>query len=137
MDIEAPVQACIQTLLTPQPEMTVRIVNYAGQEVPSGAEGRIVVKGRFCLPGKLTENAVNQAVLDADGFFDTGDLGTMDEDGYLRITGRIKNVIRRGAETVPISFLEDVIASHPDVLHAVVVGVPDRRLGERPFACVR
>ena len=94
-------------------------------------------RGRFCLPAISPKAASNQSVLDADGFFDTGDLGTMDEDGYLRITGRIKNVIRRGAETVPVSFLEDVIASHPDVLHAVVVGVPDERLGEAPFACVQ
>ena len=136
-DADTPVEACIETLGTPQPEMTVRIVDDAGRAVPPEAEGRIVVKGPFLFAGYLTESGVDQSVLDADGFFDTGDLGTMDEDGYLRITGRIKNVIRRGAETVPVSFLEDVIASHPDVLHAVVVGVPDERLGEAPFACVQ
>lgn len=136
-DADTPVEACIETLGTPQPEMTVRVVDDNHREVPPGAEGRIVVQGPFLFAGYLTESAVNQSVLTAAGFFDTGDLGTVDNDGYLRIAGRIKNVIRRGAETVPVSFLEDVIASHPNVLHAVVVGVPDKRLGEAPFACVQ
>jgi acyl-CoA synthetase (AMP-forming)/AMP-acid ligase II len=55
----------------------------------------------------------------------------------VRITGRIKNVIRRGAETIPASLIEDVIATHPDVVHALVVGVPHERLGEVPVACVQ
>src|SRR5262249_11871443 len=76
--------------------------------------------------------------LDAEGFFDTGDLGLLGADGYLRITGRAKQVIRVGAESVPVALLENIIASHPAVQHAVVVGVPDARLGlgEVPVACV-
>jgi non-ribosomal peptide synthetase component E (peptide arylation enzyme) len=136
-DASTPVEACIDTLGTPQPEMIVRIVDDKDQDVPPGTEGRIVVQGPFLFAGYLTEKGVNQNVLDPNGFFDTDDLGTMDDLGYLRITGRVKNIIRRGAETVPVSFLEDVIASHPDVVNAVVVGVPDERLGEAPFACVQ
>jgi cyclohexanecarboxylate-CoA ligase len=129
--------ACAGTLGTPQPEMTVRIIDQEGRAAPAGAQGRIMVRGPFLFAGYLSEDAVNEAVLDQHGFFDTGDLGTMDNDGYVRITGRVKNVIRRGAETIPVSLLEDVIASHPDVVHAVIVGVPDERLGEAPFACVQ
>ena len=83
------------------------------------------------------ESELDLAVLDQNGFFDTGDLGLMNEEGFLHLTGRVKNIIRRGAETVPVSLLEDVIASHPDVLNAVVVGIADERLGEAPFACVQ
>ena len=102
-----------------------------------GGEGRIVTSGPFLFAGYLSENALNQDVLDDGGFFDTGDLGSIDAAGYLRITGRVKNVIRRGAETIPAALLEDVVASHPDVVHAIVVGVPDQRLGEIPVACVQ
>jgi acyl-CoA synthetase (AMP-forming)/AMP-acid ligase II len=136
-DAHTPRAALIETVGTPQPEMTFRIRGDDGRDVPAGAEGRIVVSGPFLFAGYLSPERLDQDVLDASGFFDTGDLGAVDASGYLRITGRIKNVIRRGAETIPVSMIEDVIASHPDVVHAVVVGVPDERLGELPVACVQ
>ena len=125
------------TLGTPQPGMKFRITDEEGRPLPAGQVGQIGVSGPFLFAGYLTEKTLNQDVLDRDGFFPTGDLGRLDEGGFLRITGRIKNVIRRGAETIPVSLLEDVIAGHPNVLHAVVVGVPDARLGELPIACVQ
>jgi len=136
-DAQTPPEAVIETLGTPQPEMTFRIRDDDGREVPAGSEGRIVTSGPFLFAGYLSDDGLEQKVLDDSGFFDTGDLGSIDEAGYLRITGRIKNVLRRGAETIPVSLLEDVIASHPDVVHAVIVGVPDERLGELPVACIQ
>lgn len=125
------------TLGTPQPGMTFRIVDDQGNSLAPGTEGQIGVSGPFLFAGYMSDRALNQDVLDRDGFFPTGDLGTLDGRGFLRITGRLKNVIRRGAETIPVSLLEDLIATHPDVLHAMVVGVPDERLGELPVACVQ
>jgi cyclohexanecarboxylate-CoA ligase len=136
-DAQTPRDALIETLGTPQPEMIFRIRDDAGRELAPGIEGRIATTGPFLFAGYLSEHALNQDVLDEDGFFDTGDLGSIDAAGFLRISGRVKNVIRRGAETIPIALLEDVVASHPDVIHAVVVGVPDERLGEIPVACVQ
>ncbi len=136
-DAQTPREALHETVGTPQPEMTFRVRDENGREVPAGSEGRIMTSGPFLFAGYLGDDRLNQDVLDADGFFDTGDLGSMDASGYLRITGRLKNVVRRGAETIPASLIEDVIASHPDVVHALVVGVPHERLGEIPIACVQ
>jgi acyl-CoA synthetase (AMP-forming)/AMP-acid ligase II len=136
-DVHTPRAALIETVGTPQPEMTLHIRGNDGRDLPGGTEGRIVVSGPFLFAGYLTPKRLDQDVLDAGGFFDTGDLGALDASGCLRITGRIKNVIRRGAETIPVGMIEDVIASHPDVVHAVVVGVADERLGELPVACVQ
>jgi acyl-CoA synthetase (AMP-forming)/AMP-acid ligase II len=136
-DASTPLEQTVESLGTPQREMHFEIRDENDRPVPAGTEGRILVSGPFLFAGYLTEERLNQDVLGADGFFDTGDLGLFGNDGCLRITGRVKNVIRRGAETVPVSLLEDVIASHPDVINAVVVGVPDTRLGEVPVACVQ
>lgn len=136
-DASMTVDEIADTLGTPQPGMTFRITDEEGRPLPAGQEGQIAVSGPFLFAGYLSDKTLNQDVLDRDGFFPTGDLGTMDERGFLRITGRLKNVIRRGAETIPVSLLEDVIASHPDVLHALVVGAPDPRLGELPVAFVQ
>lgn len=136
-DAQMSIDEIADTLGTAQPGMTFRITDEAGRILPAGQVGQIGVSGPFLFAGYLSEQALNQDVLDRDGFFPTGDLGTLDERGFLRIAGRMKNVIRRGAETIPVSLLEDVIARHPDVLHTVVVGVPDTRLGELPVACVQ
>lgn len=136
-DETTPLARCIDSLGTPQPEMDVRIADDGLRPVPAGSEGKILMRGPFLFAGYLTPDALNQEVLDGEGFFDTGDLGYIDEDGCLHLTGRVKNVIRRGAETIPVSLIEDIIAMHPDVRHAIVVGVPDPRLGEIPVACVQ
>jgi len=136
-DARTPRALVIETLGTAQPEMTFRVLDENGRDVAPGSEGRILAGGPFLFAGYLAGDTLNQNVLDEAGFFDTGDLGSIDESGYVRITGRVKNVVRRGAETIPARLLEDVIASHPDVVHAVVVGVPHERLGETPVACVQ
>lgn len=136
-DARTSTERAIDSLGTAQPEMEIAIADTDGKRLPANTEGRILVRGPFVFAGYLTRERLNEDVLDADGFFDTADLGFLDEAGCLHITGRVKNVIRRGAETIPVSFLEDVIAALPQVAHAVVVGMPDPRFGEAPVACVQ
>lgn len=136
-DAQTDPERSIDSLGTPQPEMELKIVDGESKAVARGVEGRILVRGPFVFAGYLLPDRLNEDVLDADGWFDTGDLGYLDEGGHLHMTGRLKNVIRRGAETIPVSVLEDVISSMPQVAHAVVVGMPDERMGEMPVACVQ
>lgn len=136
-DASTPPDAALESLGTAQPEMELAIVDDEGRERPPRVEGRIVVRGPFLFAGYVLRDRVNEDVLDDNGFFDTGDLGFTDEAGHLHITGRMKLVIRRGAETVPVSLLEDIVAGLPQVAHVVVVGMPNERFGEEPVACVQ
>jgi acyl-CoA synthetase (AMP-forming)/AMP-acid ligase II len=136
-DANTPADAALESLGTAQPEMELAIVDDDGRQRPPRAEGRIVVRGPFLFAGYVLPDRLNEDVLDDDGFFDTGDLGFTDEAGHLHITGRVKLVIRRGAETVPVSLLEDVVAGLPQVAHVVVIGMPNARFGEEPVACVQ
>ncbi len=138
-DETTPAERCVDSVGSPQPEIEIRIADEHDAPLPAGEPGRILARGPFLFAGYLASDRVDEDVLDEEGFFDTGDLGFLGTDGFLRITGRAKHVIRRGAETIPVVLLEDVIASHPAVQHAVVVGVPDSRLGlgEVPVACVQ
>ncbi|GEM_PF-2272356 len=136
-DLETPRERVIDSVGTPQPEVELRIADERRRPVPPGTEGRILVGGPFVFAGYVAPDSIDEDILGDDGLFDTGDLGLIDDEGCLHITGRVKNVIRRGAETVPASLLEDVIAAHPDVINAVVVGRPHPRLGEVPVACIQ
>jgi acyl-CoA synthetase (AMP-forming)/AMP-acid ligase II len=122
---------------SPQPGIAIEIRDSAGQPLPAGETGRVFVSGPFLFSGYLHPDRLDTNVLDASGFFETGDLGWLGPDGYLHITGREKNVIRRGATTIPTSAVEDAIAAHPDIAHAVVIARPDERLAEVPIACVQ
>jgi len=138
-DETTPLEQCIDSVGSPQAEMELRILDSDGTPLGSGREGRLHARGPFLFAGYLAEDRVDEDVVDDDGFFDTGDLGFIGADGFLRITGRARHVIRRGAETVPVALLENLIAGHPSVQHAVVVGAPDSRfgLGEVPIACAQ
>ena len=119
----------------PHPEIEMRVVDADGSPVGRGEEGEIAFRGPFVMVGyhdDRFEGAIDQA-----GFFRTGDLGYADADGYLVVTGRVKNMIIRGGENIPAETVERSLLRHELIDDAVVVGVPDRRLGERPVACLQ
>jgi cyclohexanecarboxylate-CoA ligase len=114
----------------------VRVVDEAGIEVAAGVEGEIQARGPECLVG-YADPAMNDDAFTADGWFRTGDLGTVDAGGYLRITGRLKEIIVRKGEKFSVRELEELIARHPAVADVAVVALPDPDSGERACAAVR
>ncbi len=119
----------------PLPGMAVRVVDPDGQPVPPGEEGGLQVRGCSNFVGYLKRPDLGGA--DAAGWFDTGDLARMDGDGYIRIVGRLKDIIIRGGENIPVVDIEGLLFKHPAIAEVAVVGYPDERLGERACAFAR
>jgi fatty-acyl-CoA synthase len=123
------------TVGRPLPRTEVKIVDpVTGQTVTPGVTGELCTRGYHVMLGYLGE--VGQAV-DAEGWLHTGDLATMDDRGYSRIVGRLKEMIIRGGENIYPWEIEQVLASHPAVIDAAVVGVPDDYWGEQVAAVIR
>jgi cyclohexanecarboxylate-CoA ligase len=118
----------------PVPGAVARIVDQAGRPVGPDVEGEIEAYGPQLCVGYL-DPALN-VTFTPDGFLRTGDLAVMDADGYLRITGRRKDVIIRKGENLSAKGIEDDLAAHPKVADVAVIGVPDAQSGERVCACV-
>ncbi len=114
-----------------------KIVDAKDIEVPQGGEGELVVKGPCIFSGYYKSGDENQLAFTRDGFFRTGDLGKFTKEGNLVITGRKKDLIKRGGETIIPSEIEDLIATHPKVSRVAVVGMPDPRLDERICAYIQ
>jgi cyclohexanecarboxylate-CoA ligase len=98
-------------------------------------EGELRIRGPQLFAGYV-DSSLDAAAFDADGWFRTGDLGTLDADGFVRVTGRLKDVIIRNGENISVLEIEYTLATHPDVSDAAVIGVPDARTGERCCAFV-
>ncbi|MEU5694330.1 FadD3 family acyl-CoA ligase [Actinosynnema sp. NPDC020468] len=118
------------------PGTEVAVVDAAGVPVPAGSLGEVVVRGYNVMLGYFEDQAATDAAIDADGWLHTGDVGWLDEDGYLRITDRIKDMFVVGGFNVYPAELERLIGEHPAVREVAVVGVPDERLGEVGHAYV-
>jgi cyclohexanecarboxylate-CoA ligase len=114
--------------------MEVRIVDTEGNPVPTGQSGRLLVRGCQMFTGYYKKPELE--TFDAQGWFDSGDLAYMDDEGYIRISGRVKDVLIRGGENVPVVEIESLLYKHPAVAGVAVVGMPDPRLGERGCAFV-
>lgn len=124
-------------LMLPEPGVQVRVRDVAsGVDCPVGTAGEIVVRGWNVMRGYLDLPQDTAAALDPDGWLHTGDLGRLDEHGRLEFAGRLKDIIRVGGENVAPAEVENVLHQHPKIRQAVVVGVPDDRLVEVPFAFV-
>ncbi|WP_298215230.1 AMP-binding protein, partial [Acidocella sp.] len=127
-------ERAINTDGKPLPGAELKVVDADGATLPYGAEGRLMVRTCSNFGGYLKSPHLNG--MDEEGWFDTGDLARMDERGYIRITGRSKDVIIRGGENIPVIEVEELLYKMPAIQYAAVIGYPDERLGERVCAVV-
>lgn len=109
--------------------MEVRVVDEQGQVLPFGEEGHLQARGMCNFVGYLRKPEHYET--DATGWFVTGDLARMDREGYIRISGRGKDLIIRGGENIPVVEVEELLYRHPAIQDAAIVGMPDPRMGER------
>ena len=116
------------------PGVEVRVVDAEGRDLPPGEAGKLLVRSCSNFGGYLKRPQWNNT--DTDGWFDTGDLARMDIAGYIRITGRSKDVIIRGGENIPVVEIEALLYKHPAVSQVAIVAYPDERLGERACAVI-
>ena len=116
------------------PSYEVRAVGIDGAPVSTGVQGELQIRGPACTVGYLERPDLFQ--MDAEGWFSSGDLGSFDANGYVRISGRSKDIIIRGGENVPVVEVEMALLKHPAVSDVAVVAMPDERLGERGCAFV-
>jgi cyclohexanecarboxylate-CoA ligase len=123
------------TVGAPGPGVSVRVVDDREIEQPVGQEGELRLKGPQRFLG-YADATLDADAFDADGWLRTGDLGLIDADGNVRVTGRIKDAIIRNAENVSALEVENALATHPAVADVAVIGVPDPRTGERVCAVV-
>jgi 2,3-dihydroxybenzoate-AMP ligase len=114
-----------------------RVVDADGKKLPLHAEGELAAKGPGIFTGYLKSEEENKKIFTRDGFLKTGDLAVINESGYIKITGRIKDIIIRGGENISARDVEDLIASYTGVEYVAVVGMPDPLLGEKVCAYVK
>jgi fatty-acyl-CoA synthase len=131
-----PLELRVSTVGRPMPNVEVKIIDsQTGQEVPTGVVGEICARGlnmkRYYKMPAATSNAI-----DSEGWLHTGDLGTMDEEHYVRTTGRLKEVMRKGGDVIYPTEIEEVLFAHPNILNAQVFGVPDKEMGEEVAAWI-
>lgn len=134
--IDDSIERIINTDGYAMPGIRVRVVDENRQPLPFGVQGEEASRGPNVFVGYLKEPELTNQVLDDEGWYYSGDLCTMDEDGYIRINGRKKDIIIRGGENISSLEVESILLQHPNVREAAVVGMPDERLGERTCAYV-
>jgi fatty-acyl-CoA synthase len=126
-----------ETVGRAMPEVEVRVVDpETGEECPPGVVGEVCCRGYLVMKGYYNNEAATKSAIDKDGWLHSGDLGVMDEDGYLTITGRLKDMIIRGGENIYPREIEEFLYSMDGVLDVQVAGVPSKRFGEECGAFV-
>ncbi|OZF56975.1 AMP-binding protein [Rhodococcus sp. 14-2470-1a] len=120
------------------PHLEVQIVDpVGGSTVAQGESGELCTRGYSVMLGYWNQPEKTAEAIDADGWMHTGDIGVMDSDGYVSITGRIKDMVIRGGENVYPREIEEFLYTHPDILDAQVIGVPDAKYGEELMVWIR
>jgi cyclohexanecarboxylate-CoA ligase len=132
--LDDPPEKIFETDGCPLPGREIRVVGPDGDPLPAGQEGYLQTRSCSNFVGYLKKPELNAT--DPDGWFDTGDMARVDGDGYLRITGRTKDIIIRGGENIPVIEIENLLHKHPDISEVAIVAMPDDRLGERACAFV-
>jgi len=132
-----PLEKRVQTVGRAGPHLEVKIVDERGRVAPVGTPGDICTRGYAVMQGYWDEPERTAETVDADGWLHSGDLGVMDEEGYVQVVGRLKDMIIRGGENVYPREIEEFLFTHPDIQDAKVIGVPDPKYGEEVCAWIQ
>ncbi|BBO84345.1 2,3-dihydroxybenzoate-AMP ligase [Desulfosarcina ovata subsp. sediminis] len=119
------------------PYDTYKVIDPFGKEVETDKQGELVLKGPGVFTGYYENPEENKTALNEDGFFKTGDLARIDENGYITLTGRIKEMINRGGESISSTEIEKLITLHPEVAMVAVIPMPDEDMGEKACAYIQ
>ena len=131
------VELRVNTVGRALPGIECKIVDpETGKDLPPDTDGELVARGYNIMKGYYKMPEATKAAIDEDGWLHTGDVARCDENGYYKITGRIKDMIIRGGENIYPKEIEDFIYTHPKVKDVQVIGVPDKQYGEEIMACV-
>jgi len=134
---DTPLDKRVSTVGTVQPHLEVKIVNPdTGDTMPPGQSGELCTRGYSVMHGYWEDPAKTAEAIDTDGWMHTGDLATMDTEGYVNIVGRIKDLVIRGGENIYPREIEEFLYRHPAIQDVQVVGVPDAKYGEELCAWV-
>ncbi len=132
-----PIELRVSTVGRAYPDVEAKIVDAeTKQDVPPGVQGEIVTRGYHVMKGYYKMPEATAEAIDKDGWLHTGDLGVMDENGYFKVTGRLKDMIIRGGENIYPREIEEFLYTHEAVKDVQVIGVPDIKYGEEVLACV-
>ncbi len=132
-----PIAQRVSTIGRVQPHLEVKAIDEKGHTVPRGTPGEICTRGYSVMIGYWDDKARTAEAVDKDGWMHTGDIGTIDAEGYGNIVGRIKDMVIRGGENLYLREIEEFLYTHPKVADVQVVGVPDTRYGEELCAWIR
>ncbi|UYV64455.1 hypothetical protein LAZ67_3000777 [Cordylochernes scorpioides] len=119
------------------PFVTIKVVDKVGDILPVNTPGELCVRGYNVFKGYYEDMERTKEAIDSDNWYHTGDICTMDEEGYVSVISRLKDMIIRGGENIYPVEIEDFFLKHPSVDDVHVVGVPDDRMGEEVCACFR
>lgn len=131
-----PVEAIIATVGRPIPGEECRIVDSEGRDLPQGESGELLVRGPNVMQGYFEDPEQTARTIDAEGWLQTGDVATIDEDGRLRILDRLKDIVIVGGFNAYPAEIEILLGQHPAIAEVAIIGLPDARMGEVTAACV-
>ncbi len=135
--VDDPIELRVSTVGKHLPNVEVKIVDpETGKEVSRGVQGELCARGYIVMKGYYKMQEATCKAIDEDGWLHTGDLATMDENGYCKITGRIKDMIIRGGENIYPREIEELLYTHPLVQDVQIIGIPSKKLGEEIMACI-
>jgi len=134
--IDDPLERRVSTVGRVQPHLEVKLVDAQGRTVPVGKSGELCTRGYSVMLGYWEDEEDTRASIDAAGWMHSGDLATIDADGYCNIVGRVKDMLIRGGENVFPREIEEYLYRHPKIQEAQVFGVPDAKYGEEVCAWI-
>jgi fatty-acyl-CoA synthase len=135
--IDDPLERRVSTVGRAMPHVEAKVVDTEGRIVPCGTAGELLTRGYLVMPGYWNDEEKTREAIDAAGWMHTGDLATVDAEGYCNIVGRIKDMVIRGGENVYPREIEEFLYRHPKIQDVQVIGVPDPRYGEELCAWIR